>query len=402
MILMACACFPPEPVVAATLTHDLAKRLSADHQVRVLTPSPSRPHGFKFGGDVARSNEFEHVVLPSYTCSRSDLLGRIRESYSFGHHVARYIRKHHPTIQFVYVCSWPLLAPYLILKSAHRYSIPTIFHIEDIYPESFANKIPIVGGLVKRCLLPMDGLVMKMASRIIAVSENMKRHCVRSRKVPPGKIALIHNWQDEDEFLRFHDSKHDHQENPEADKPFTFMYLGNIGPLSGIEYVIQGFHKACIPNSKLVIAGAGTMKAACMRMADKLDNRTIRFVDVPHGMVPEIQDEADVMILHVRRGGAFSSVPSKLPAYMFSKKPVIACVDNGSDTANAVMAAKCGWVVPPEDIGQLVLSLHEAANTPCNELLDMGIHGFDYAMEHFSKRNNLDKMIQLISETLRA
>jgi glycosyltransferase involved in cell wall biosynthesis len=220
--------------------------------------------------------------------------------------------------------------------------------------------------------------------------------------IAPGKISLIHNWQDEDEFMRYHNNKQFKKDIHGSDKPFTFMYLGNIGPLSGIEYVIQGFHLASIPNARLVIAGSGSMKNACMGMARKLNNQAIQFMDVPHGKVPEIQDEADVMILHVRKGGAFSSVPSKLPAYMFSKKPVIACVDNGSDTANAVMAAKCGWVVPPEDIGQLALSLHEAANTPCNELLDMGIHGFDYAMERFSKRNNLDKMVQLISETLRA
>lgn len=399
MILMACACFPPEPVVAATLTHDLATRLSAGHKVRVLTPRPTRPYGFTFGTHPAGNGNFEHIILPSYTCSRLNVWGRVRESYSYGKHVSEYIREHHDHIRFVYVCTWPLLAPCLILRTSRKYSIPSVVHVEDIYPESFANKIPVLGWLIKRILLPVDAYNLKTASKIIAVSENMKKYLIQSRNIPPGKVELIPNWQDENEFIRFHTVKTDTRTGAREAKPFTFMYLGNIGPVSGMDFVIRSFNDAGIPDTRLIIAGSGAMKQGCMEIARKLKNPDILFLDVPHGKVAEIQDQADVMLLHLRRGSAMSSVPSKLPAYMFSKKPVIACVDKFSDTARTVRSARCGWVVPPEDPARFIQALRHAAESPADLLKGMGINGYRFAMDHFSKKNNLQKLVRLIQET---
>lgn len=66
-------------------------------------------------------------------------------------------------------------------------------------------------------------------------------------------------------------------------------------------------------------------------------------------MVPIIQDKADVMCLPMKRGSAMFSIPSKLPAYMFSAKPILSSVDKDSDTAVCIKDAKAGWVAIPED-----------------------------------------------------
>ena len=36
------------------------------------------------------------------------------------------------------------------------------------------------------------------------------------------------------------------------------MYLGNNGPVAGVEFLIESFFKANIFNSKLIIAGSGS------------------------------------------------------------------------------------------------------------------------------------------------
>ncbi|MGD9930640.1 MAG: hypothetical protein AB7U05_11525 [Mangrovibacterium sp.] len=74
MILLVSAVFPPEPVVSATIAHDLAVTLSDDATVRVLRPKPTRPYGFSFDCLRMEYKKFEHVILPSYTCARSGLL----------------------------------------------------------------------------------------------------------------------------------------------------------------------------------------------------------------------------------------------------------------------------------------------------------------------------------------
>jgi glycosyltransferase involved in cell wall biosynthesis len=395
---MVCANFPPEPVVAASLTYDLATELSLIHKVTVLTPVPTRPFGFRLSHKTTEKRKFEQIILPSYTCPKSSLWGRMRESYSFGKYVSRYIRINKACIKFIYVCAWPLLAQYWIVKTAKKFSIPSIIHIEDIYPESLSNKIPVFGNFIQQILLPLDRLTLKTASKVIAVSENMKINFIQTRGISDEKIALIPNWQDESEFIKFHETTNTISVNRHESKPFTFMYLGNVGPLAGVDFVIKSFAKAGLNGARLVISGCGSMKKDCHELALKYKNTSILFWDVPAGKVPEIQDQADVMLLPVKCNGAMSSIPSKLSAYLFSKKPVIACVEENSDTANAIKDARCGWIVPPENTDELIKVFQTVVSIPKNDLQKYGLNGFKYAEENFSKKKNLQKLVNLLNE----
>ena len=113
---------------------------------------------------------------------------------------------------------------------------------------------------------------------------------------------------------------------------------------------------------------------------------------MPNGKVPEIQAQADVMLLPIKKGAAASSIPSKLPAYMFSKKPIIACVDSDSDTARVINAANCGWVLAPENTSILADKLKLVYAVSESKLSEKGNNGFDYAMEKLSKKKKLQKV----------
>jgi hypothetical protein len=82
------------------------------------------------------------------------------------------------------------------------------------------------------------------------------------------------------------------------------------------------------------------------------------------------------MLLPVKKGSAGNSIPSKLPAYMFSGKPVIACVDEGSDTAQAVISSGCGWALPPENMEVLVEKMKQVVHLSEAELQKKGKNGF--------------------------
>ena len=123
----------------------------------------------------------------------------------------------------------------------------------------------------------------------------------------------------------------------------------------------------------------------------------VSFVDVQNGMVPEIQGSANVMLLPIKKGAASSSIPSKLPAYMFSKKPIIASVDMDSDSARVINEAKAGWVIEPENLDILIDAMREASLTKKSELELKGENGFNYAMKNLSKKNNLKQLVNYIS-----
>ena len=393
--LIISAVFPPEPVVSAKLSYDIATALSENNDVSVICPQPSRPFGFQFTGETI-STRFKHIQLNSFTCASSNLLGRFKESYSFGKHCYQYIANNHINIDVIYANTWPLFGQYFAVKASRKYNIPIIIHVQDIYPESLIQKIPNLKHLIKFFLLPLDKYVLRNASRIIAISDKMKYYLAATRNLKEEKIAVVQNWQDEAAFIHYKSPKN---RTIERNRPFTFMYLGNIGPVAGIELLIDAFAHANLPNGKLVIAGSGSVKERLQTMVKDMNINAIEFWSVPEGKVPEIQDQADVMLLPIKKGAAGSSIPSKLPAYMFSQKPIIACVDENSDTANAVITSDSGWVLPPENENCLAQLMKEIVSLPPDVFSQKGKNGFDYAIQNFSKKNNLRKIISVINET---
>lgn len=393
--LIVSAVFPPEPVVSANLSNDLAISLSEKTDVLVITPRPTRPAGFSFEAYVS-NNKFKQVVLNSYTCPESSLFGRLWESISFGLHCAQFVKKNHQQISQIYSNSWPLFAQFFLIRTAKKYQIPVTIHIQDIYPESLSNKTKLFKLFIDLLLMPFDRFNLQNAKSIIAISEKMKIYLASTRKVSPEKIVAISNWQDEQLFSM----KHINVGQPFSKSPFTFMYLGNVGPVAGVNLLIEAFAKADLSNARLIIAGSGTMIPELQSQAKLYPSAHIEFWPVPNGKVQELQNLANVMLLPMKKWAGFSSIPSKLPSYLFSAKPVIACVDQGSDIEIAVTAGKFGWTSNPEDSDMLATLMRKVYNEPTENLIEMGIKGCNFAMQHYSKAGNLKKMLSVLLENI--
>lgn len=178
------------------------------------------------------------------------------------------------------------------------------------------------------------------------------------------------------------------------------MYCGNVGPLAGIEVLIDGFVKANITRSRLVVAGAGSARESLKVYAAKQQGHCIEFWDVPSGKVPEVQAQSDVMCLPVKKGFAMSSIPSKLPAYMFSAKPVLACVDSESDTALCIKESHAGWLCEPENVVQVAEQMQKICTINKDELNNMGTEGREYALKEFSRTENLKVLANACKEII--
>ena len=374
-ILFVSGVFYPEPVVSARLQTDLAKKLSESYFVTVLRPRPTRPKGFSFPEYDYSALPFKVVEIDSYTSPASSLIGRFRESISHGRWCARYIRQHHKEIDFVYNDSWHLFGVYQVAKVTNKYCIPYITPVQDVYPESLASKMPdikLLRSMVMYLLKPLDHYVLSHAACVQTNSEKMADYLSESRAIDRMRFVVVRNWQDDREFLEF--ARRDVKKSQKG--VFTFMYLGNIGPLAGIEVLFETFAKANLRNARLVIAGSGPAKAD-LQLKSKQYACNIEFWDVPTGRVPETQAQADVMLLPVRKGFAKSSVPSKLIAYMFSAKPIIASVDADSDTAECVRSSGAGWVAEPESVQSLGKCMEESFHSSEDILRQKGGRVFE-------------------------
>ena len=355
-------------------------------------PHPTRPLGFNFS-NVDTYRNFNVVRTASYSSPSADWIGRLRESYSFGIHCKKYIDVNN--FDIIYVNAWPLFAQFFIMRAAKRKTISTIVHVQDLYPETLINKIPQFGLVFNVFFLPIDRYILKNAHMVIAISDKMKSYLVETRQLQIDKVQVVRNWQDETEFNKIKSTTVFPLRRKEN---FVFMYMGNIGPVAGVDLLLRAFANSGLENHKLIIAGSGSMKAKLQLEA--LDIEGCEFWDVPEGKVAEIQSFADVLLLPIKRGASSSSVPSKLPAYMLSGKPIICCSDEGSDSSLVVNEAKCGWTLPAEDMFELSETMKEVASLSAEYLAEIGSRGYHYAMLHFSKRENLSKLARCFGTRL--
>ncbi len=239
ILLISCV-FPPEPLISGQIVLDMANNLSKESEVTVISPKPTRPLNYSFSSEI-ESHSFKHITAGSYVHPESGILGRFKESYSFGKWCEKYIEENHEKISVIYHNSWPLFSQYFIVKVAKKYNIPCITHIHDIYPDSIANKIPLVGSLLYSVLLPMDKYILKNSERVVCISENMKNILCNTRGLSGETFTIVQNWQNEEQFINFHASKALEISSDTTQKPFTFMYLGNNGPVSGVELLIESY-----------------------------------------------------------------------------------------------------------------------------------------------------------------
>lgn len=383
-VLLALSVFPPEPIVSANLMADLAEELSKEYEVTVLRPHPTRPKGFKMPKYESSSLPYKVIEMKTYTYPESSLLGRFRESISMGYVYSRYIKEHHNEIDFIVNDAWHLFGYNKVAHVAVKYGIPYIVPVQDIYPESLASKLPDVKFLkwvVMKTLGPLDKYTLTHSAKIHTISDKMRDILSFSRRIPKDHFVIVRNWQDERPFLNCTETK-------VQSTTFTFMYLGNVGPLAGVDVLINAFEKADLDNARLVIAGSGSAKDHLQEVAKECKSQ-IEFWDVPGGMVPATQAKADVMCLPVKKGFAMSSIPSKLPAYMFSAKPVLASVDAESDTARCINDSNAGWVCEPENVEQISNLMQKIVGLNKEELNKKGTSGREYAVKEFSRTENL-------------
>ncbi len=390
-ILIVSCVFPPEPVVSGILSYDIAIELALKNNVTVISPLPTRPFGVDYSHHTNQNQPpFTHEILTSFTSPKSNLIARIKESFSFGRESSKFLYANKNNIEIIYANTWPIFAQFLLVKTAKKLKIPIILNVQDIYPESLITKLPkMIGSVVRFLTLPIDRFVLNNVQKVIAISQNMKDYLVSKRHLNHSDIKVIRNWQNDELF-----TNHCQQNVNRSDK-FTFMYLGSINPSAGVDLLIKSFASANINNSKLIIAGDGSDKIKCIKLSENY-LCDIEFIEVNVKDVPKIQAKADVLLLSLKKGVGKTASPSKLLAYMFSKKTIIASVDIDSDSARIINESKAGWVVEPGDIDMLASVMSETSLIAKSELELKGESGFNYAKKNLSKKKNLDQMVDLI------
>lgn len=377
------------------MNYDLAVELAKEYDVTVLRPYPTRPLGAKYESADIKGVGFKTILLNTYTHPQSQIVGRFHESIDFGTKAAKYIKQHHNEIGFIYNCAWQLFGVYIVAKTAKKLGIPYMIAIQDIYPETLFtghNYPSVLQKVVMGVFGPMDKFYQKNAYRVRTISDEMASYLSKTRRIPKEKYIVVNNWQNDEDFPLVEIEKREGQ--------LVFAYVGSINVHSNVDLIIKAFHKANMQNAELQIYGGGNRTEQCKALAKELGLLNVSFDMVSRDRVPEVQGNADVLVLALPKGNGELCLPSKITSYMLSGKPILASVDLDSATHRYLLEAKCGIAVESDNENALAEAFEKLYKSDREQLTEMGRSGKNYANNHLTKKVNLKMVVDAIKECI--
>lgn len=405
-ILLVSCVFPPEPVVSARTSADLAAGMSSQgHSVTVITSFPSRPSGVRYAEyrkrffEIRNEPEGYRLIRCFSTHSRkSSLFSRLAENISFGLFSSIIaILLSRPDV--IYLNTWPIFATALLSLVAKFRRIPFILSVQDVYPESLVvqGRISITHP-VMRLLKKIDVFIARNASYIILISEKFAGIYCRERCIDLSDLSVIPNWLDSQLIDMDADTASFRKRLGILKETFLLTYAGNIGAAAGVETVIKAMGECKdIPSVRLLVAGDGSQLANCKLVSRACcDGRVMFYNPWPPEETSLVLRSANLLVLPTQGEQSLASMPSKLIAYLMAGRPVIALAVLGSDTAHIIQEADCGWVIRPNQPNLLAEQIKCVYAMSKDALDRRGQAGRSYALRHLSREACVPRVIELV------
>ncbi len=380
--------YKPDGGPAAPLFGMLAESLvKRGHEVIVISSVPHYPTGLvpsEYRGRSIRrtvENGVQIVRIPLPSIDRKNLINRLSQFlvYQVGATLEGFrvnadaVISHTPGLEV-----W---LPFTV-HGLNR-NRKTIYSIHDVYPDVgirmgvFKSKwvIGLVTALEKSCIRKADRV------RVLSRSFIKKMHEMGAKK---DDIKLVYDWV-EIEVSTLKSKVNAFSEQYDLTRTTNIFYTGNIGYVQGLETVIEAAkllreHQ----NIRFVFVGDGSAKLDLEKQTRERQLNQVIFIPYqPRERMNEILASADIGLVSLKKGLGFGALPSKIYSILASGKPVIACVDEGSDTWDLVQRADAGLCVPPENPQALADAILQITSSGIRQI-KMGENGRQYAIANHS------------------
>jgi glycosyltransferase involved in cell wall biosynthesis len=386
--------FEPEPNIIKGLAFVQALQ-ARGHDVQVVTGFPNYPTGKLHPGYRLKWRQREVVEgvpvlrLPLYPSHDGSWWRRSLNYLSFFLAVLAYLllRRRY---DLAYVYHPPITVGLAAALAGMLRPLPYVLDVQDLWPDTIAATGFGGARRIMALLAPVCRLVHGRARMIVAQSAGMGAALARDG-VPPGRIAVIHNWALEESPL------------PPATKDetagFRVVYAGNLGKAQQLETVVEA--AALLARSHPAIAfmfyGDGVEAEALRTRAQGLD--TVRFMGrVPQRQMPQVLAQADALLIHLAPHALFDiTIPSKLQACLAAGRPIVAGL--AGEAANLLTASGGAHVVSPGDAAAMAQAIARLAALAPASRAAMGAAGRASYEERFSFRSGMDRTIRLIEGT---
>ena len=216
--------------------------------------------------------------------------------------------------------------------AAKRHGVPFVFNIQDVFPDVAIETGTITNPSVIKAAKRLEKFVYDNSDVVTVLSEEMRRN-VEGKS--DSETEIIPNFVDTTTFSP-QPIENAYRKEFGLEGKRVVMYSGNVGFSQSIELLADSARElAHLDDVVFVVNGGGSAIGEVHKRAQGLDNfRIIPYQPVER--VPEVLAAADIHVIPLRKGLAWSSVPSKLYKILAVERPVVASVDQGTEVGRVV------------------------------------------------------------------
>ena len=388
-ILVICQRYWPEQFQVTDICEGLASR---GHDVTVLCGLPNVglpnsegriPPEYLLGNNRHQEHNGVHIVRSFEIGRRTGVLWRAANYYSFWKSADNKV----VSIGEFDVCLAYQLSPAMMCDAARvlkrAKGVPYLLYCCDLWPESMKAMLGSRGTAIIRHFGRVCRKIYSSADRIAIESPSFEEYFTSYHNVPANKLFYLPQF-----------STDGGQPVLDAHESVNFYFMGNMGTVQCIPFILKSFKKALeiAPKANITLNFVGDGVAASEAKEYVKQNGLTKSV-VFHGRHPfsEMQHfyaQADVCVMALDDSSLIgTTIPSKLQGYMAAGKPVIAAVRGGARFV--LNESGCGVAVNPGDVDGFASAMADLAVDE-SKRLECGALSRQYFESHFTKHAFLD------------
>lgn len=270
---------------------------------------------------------------------------------------------------------------------------PTIFNIQDVFPDAAIETGAITNGSVITLARWLERVSYRLCDSVVVLSDDLKANVdAKVGRARAAKVRVIPNFVDA-ERISPTDRMTEYRSELGVGDEVVVMYAGNVGFSQSLDLMIEAAQR--MPKVTFVINGEGSARRALQERATGTDN--LVFADYqPRERVAEVLASGDIHVVPLRAGLGRVSVPSKTYSILAAARPIVAAVDPGTEVPRILESSGAGISVPPDDVGAFVAALESLVNDS-ERCRSMGSAGRSWVETHVSPAAVADAYLSLIA-----
>lgn len=173
------------------------------------------------------------------------------------------------------------------------------------------------------------------------------------------------------------------------------FYAGLLDPEYGVKIMVDGFRKAKIPNTRLIICGKGPYEAELTKIA--AEDPAVEYLgSLMNSEVVEMEKKATLLINPRPSSGEFTkfSFPSKNMEYMASGTPLLTTKLPGMPKEYDEFV----YLLEDESAEGICKALFNILTKPADELYEKGKKAKDFVLKEKNNVKQAEKLIKLIED----